>query len=235
MSYTPNCYHTRMRTLLFDIDGTLLLTNNSGSGALKQAIEEEFGLSDSCIDLDFSGRTDRSILVELLEKNSLATTPENQQRLENRYVDHLPRVLADFGGLLLPGVGTLLTKVAESTQIRCCVMTGNLISTARVKLEHFGLTSHFQNVFGGDHDACRNDLARRAASGLTQIYGEDATSDLVVIGDTSADVLCGHAIGAKVIAVATGSETTDSLSKHRPHAVVENLSDTDAIVQLLMD
>ncbi|KAA1257609.1 Phosphoglycolate phosphatase [Rubripirellula obstinata] len=222
-----------MRTLLFDIDGTLLLTNNSGSGALKQAIEEEFGLTDSRVDLDFSGRTDRSILVELLEKNSLPTTPENQLRLEKRYVDQLPRVLADFGGYLLPGVTPLLAKMAQRTHVRCCVMTGNLISTANVKLNHFGLASHFLNVFGGDHDAHRDDLARRAASDLVQIYGDGATDDLVVIGDTSADVLCGHAIGAKVVAVATGSEDQQSLSKHRPHAVVDDLSDTEAMVDLL--
>ena len=221
-----------MRTLLFDIDGTLMLTH-SGSGALKQAIEEEFGLTDGRVDIEFAGRTDRSILVELLEKNSLPTTPENQQRLESRYVDHLPRVLSEFGGQLLPGVGPLLAKVAEHAHLRCCVMTGNLISTARVKLDHFELMPHFEKIFGGDHDAHRNDLARRAASELSQLYGDDALSDLVVIGDTSADVLCGQAIGAKVVAVATGSEDPESLSKHQPDAVVPDLSDTDTIIQLL--
>jgi phosphoglycolate phosphatase len=222
-----------MRTLLFDIDGTLLLTNNSGSGALKQALEEEFGLADSCVDLNFSGRTDRSILVELLEKNSIDPSPENQRRLEQRYVDHLPQTLADYGGWLLPGVASLLAQIAESTQVRCCVMTGNLISTARVKLNYFNLLGHFQNVFGGDHDVHRNDLARRAASELTDLYGEGATDDLIVIGDTVADILCGHAIGAKVIAVATGSEDSEALSQHGPHAVVHDLSDTPAILQML--
>jgi phosphoglycolate phosphatase len=223
-----------MRTLLFDIDGTLLLTNNSGSGALKHAIEQEFGLTESRVDLDFSGRTDRSILIELLEKNALPTTPENQRRLEKRYVNHLPRILSDYGGWVLPGVDLLLAKMAELSNVRCCVMTGNLISTARVKLNHFDLTHHFQNVFGGDHDAHRDDLARRAASDLVQIYGDGATDDLIVIGDTSADIQCGHAIGAKVVAVATGSEEQQSLSKHSPYAVVNDLSDTQAIIELLL-
>ena len=221
-----------MRTLLFDIDGTLLLTH-SGSGALKHALEEEFGLADGRVDIEFAGRTDRSILVELLEKNSLPTTDQNQQRLESRYVDHLPSVLADFGGQLLPGVEALLAKVVGHTDVRCCVMTGNLISTARVKLNHFNLTPCFENIFGGDHDAHRNDLARRASKQLSQIYGDDTTSDMIVIGDTSADVLCGQAIGAKVIAVATGSENSESLATHQPDSIVEDLSDTEAIFRLL--
>lgn len=223
-----------MRTLLFDIDGTLLVTNNSGSGALKQAIEDEFELTESRVDLDFSGRTDRSILIELLEKNSLQPSESNIMRLRDRYVYQLPETLSKHGGWLLPGVKKLLDCLADFTNLRSCVMTGNLISTARVKLDHFHLAGHFENVFGGDHDSHRNDLARRAASELAVLYGDSAIDDLVVIGDTSADIHCGHAIGAKVIAVATGSEDADSLGRHQPHAVVDDLSDTDAILKVVL-
>jgi phosphoglycolate phosphatase len=223
-----------MRTLLFDIDGTLLLTNNSGSGALKQAIEEEFELPDSRVDLDFSGRTDRSILMELLEKNSLPTSESNIKRLQDRYVNQLPDTLSQHGGWILPGVETLLACLAGLANVRSCVMTGNLVTTARVKLDHFNLAGHFEKVFGGDHDSHRNDLARRAANELAKIYGDSATEDLIVIGDTPADIHCGHAIGAKVIAVATGSEDVNSLKKHQPHAVVNDLSDTDAVLDVLL-
>ena len=58
-----------MRTLLFDIDGTLLLTNGGGSRALKLAIEREFGIKSARIDVNFAGRTDRSLLAELLQRN----------------------------------------------------------------------------------------------------------------------------------------------------------------------
>ena len=222
-----------MRTLLFDIDGTLLLTQNSGSGALKQAMRDEFGLLESRVDLDFSGRTDRSILIELLEKNDLEACSENQNRLEQCYAGLLPEVLAQAGGRLLPGVKSLLDRIGDLPGIRCCVMTGNLVHTARMKLDHFSLSGYFQSIFGGDHDQHRNDLARRAAVDLRNLYGDDATDDMVVIGDTTADIECGHAIGAKVIAVATGAHDRELLASREPYAILDDLSDTDHLTSLL--
>ncbi|TWT55104.1 Phosphoglycolate phosphatase [Rubripirellula amarantea] len=222
-----------MTTLLFDIDGTLLMTHNSGSGALKRAMSEEFGLVSPDVDLDFGGRTDRSILVELLTRNRIDPTPKNQERLSRRYVDLLPIVLVEHGGVLLPGVTDLLTRIGDFPEMQSYVMTGNLAQTARMKLDHFQLGDFFIDVFGGDHDEHRNDLARRAARKLRDLHGKTDHDELIVIGDTVADIECGHAIGAKVIAVATGSHVRERLEAAKPLAVVDDLSDADHLLQIL--
>jgi phosphoglycolate phosphatase len=53
---------------------------------------------------------------------------------------------------------------------------------------------------------------------------------VVVIGDTPADISCGRALGARAIAVATGSYSVDELKAHHPYAVFQDLSDTDAVM-----
>ena len=222
-----------MKTLLFDIDGTLLLTHHSGSGALKRAMEDEFELKNADIDLDFGGRTDRSILAELLAKNRVEVSPENIARLRERYVELLPGVLIEHGGTVLPGVQTLLDQLSGLSHFHSYVMTGNLVQTARMKLDHFCLGDYFHDIFGGDHDEHRNDLARRTAQRLHDHHGPVATQDVFVIGDTVADIECGHAIGARVIAVATGSHEKERLAAAQPLAVVDDLSDATKILEIL--
>jgi phosphoglycolate phosphatase len=224
---------TRMRILLFDIDGTLLLTNRGGSGALKLAMEQEFGIAVARTDINFSGRTDRSLLFEILQRNGLPSSDEFQTRLANVYIQLLPEVLRQHGGQVMPGAIELLEQLSNRPDLGCYVMTGNMHQTANLKLAHFGMLHYFRGVFGGDHDHERNDLAKRTATLLRDRYGASALQDVVVIGDTPADIQCGHAIGAKVVAVCTGAHSREELQRDRPLAVVDDMSDLATMLELL--
>ena len=57
--------------------------------------------------------------------------------------------------------------------------------------------------------------------------------DVVVIGDTPADLSCGRAIGARAIGVATGHYSVDDLSSYSPAAVFADLSCTDDVVRAI--
>lgn len=222
-----------MRTILFDIDGTLLMTHGGGSLALQQAVADVFGIRDPSVDITFGGRTDRSILSELLTINGLDDTHANREALRLGYVGRFPEVLREVGGALMPGVMPLMEALTGQSGIRSYVMTGNFEQTGRHKLDHFGLGRFFRGVFGGDHDAHRDDLAHRTARSIVDRYGPAAIDDVVVVGDTVADIRCGHAIGAKVIAVCTGGQTREQLESERPLAVTDDLSQTEAILGLL--
>ncbi len=222
-----------MRTLLFDIDGTLLLTNRGGGRALKMAIEQEFGITNVRMDISFSGRTDRSLLIEILQRNGLPAGDQEQQRLCDLYISLLPEVLSRHGGRVLPGAVDLLERLSVEPTMRCYVMTGNLHETATHKLNHFRLSKYFLGIFGGDHDSQRDELARRTASELRARHGDEATKDIVVIGDTPADICCGHAIGATVVAVCTGSHGREELESFSPMVVLDDMSDVSTIFNLL--
>ena len=58
--------------------------------------------------------------------------------------------------------------------------------------------------------------------------------DVVVIGDTPADVECGRGIGARAIGVATGHYDVVALTSHGAVAAFEDFTDTDAVVRAIV-
>ena len=209
------------------------MTNEGGSSALKRALEDEFSLSDASVDVSYGGRTDRSLLTQLLNINGLAESDENFQRLQNRYTAIFPEVLAERGGEVLPGARELLRRLRDHASVLTWAMTGNLVATGTEKLRHFGLLPLIHDLSGGDFDAHRDDLARRTTRNIRDHHGEAALNDMIVIGDTQADVRCGHAIGASVIAVCTGSDDRQTLEALEPLAVLDDLSDVDEVFRML--
>ena len=222
-----------MRTLFFDIDGTLLITQSAGSGALVQAMRVEFGVTDVPVDgIQFGGRTDRDLVREFLHTVGIEPSPENQGRLRRRYSVTLRGLLPNVSGQVLPGVLDLLQALSTLPNLSLSVMTGNFPETARLKLEAFRLIDFFPWVVGGDLDAVRCDMARRAADQLVRRRGEAARNDMIVIGDTPNDVRCAHTIGAKCLAVCTGTASRDELEVAGADRIVDDLTDRSALEYL---
>ena len=59
--------------------------------------------------------------------------------------------------------------------------------------------------------------------------------EAIVVGDTPDDIQCARANGARVLAVATGRHSRSELARHAPDAVLEDLADTHAVMQVLAD
>ena len=57
---------------------------------------------------------------------------------------------------------------------------------------------------------------------------------MIVIGDTPHDIECARVAGAKSIAVATGGFTVEQLREAGADEVLTDLSDTKAVVSLLI-
>lgn len=223
-----------MRTLLFDIDGTLLDSAGGGKRALRRALSDEFGLSNPKTDISFAGRTDKGLLSELLRHNQLPDDLANCGRLRRRYTAVLPGELSRGKGCVLPGVMELISRLAADRRVQLAVMTGNFPESATRKLEHFGLMHLFGWLIGGDLDVERVDLARRASSLIRSRYGGDAATDVVIIGDTPDDIRCAHAIGAQAIAVCTGSYDRSRLADAQPAAILEDFRDVAAAFAVMV-
>ncbi|MEX0700732.1 MAG: HAD hydrolase-like protein [Planctomycetales bacterium] len=224
-----------MHVCLFDIDGTLLDTGGAGQAAMEAALAAEFGASRPVTGISAAGRTDRAITQDLLAFHGLPDDEAHTARLLTAYLRHLPEQLAARPGGVLPGVAEILADLAPREDVLVGLLTGNYREGARVKLAHFALEAHFR--FGGygdrHHDRC--DVAREALAELRAHYdGEIDLERVWVIGDTPADVRCGRAIGARVVAVGTGVFPLADLAASRPDHLFDSFRDPRGLLELLV-
>jgi phosphoglycolate phosphatase-like HAD superfamily hydrolase len=232
---------TPRRLVLFDIDGTLLLTSGAGRRAITAALAEQVSDISGFQHVRFDGKTDPQIVSELLHSAGHAP-PHDAVRVEalcRRYVTLLETELSAPGSTaeLMPGIRELLARLAADDAAVIGVLTGNLIDGARLKLRAAGLDPDLFRVgaFGSD-SAHRPELPAIAAERARPLFGRAPSGhDVVIIGDTPADVACGAGIGARAIAVATGAWPLAELEACGPFAAFADLADTDAVIRAVMD
>lgn len=228
-----------MKVVLFDIDGTLLLSDGAGRRAIMRALREVFGDTGPA-DYHFDGKTDPQIVRELLRLagHSDDHIDADMARLLARYVKCLHEELHAPGHrpYALPGVAPLLEALEREADIVLGLLTGNLREGAEAKLASVGLdASRFRvGAYGSDHEH-RPELPAIALARARDALGRDVTGEaLLMIGDTPADLTCGRAVGARAIGVATGRFGVDDLARHGPLAVFEDFSDTSAVVRAIV-
>jgi phosphoglycolate phosphatase len=216
-----------MFVCLFDIDGTLIASGGAGKAALEAGFAEEFGVSSVIEKLSLSGRTDRSIVRDLLRGNAIEPTDENIARTLSAYLRHLPhRLSANTVARVLPGIVEFLLRLSEREDVLVGLLTGNIRAGAKVKLGHFGLFEHFSFGGYGDHHWDRDDVAREALAEVRRLLGARTDPERIwVVGDTPLDIRCARAIGANAVAVATGWHSRDELAAHKPDLLLPDLSD----------
>lgn len=221
--------------LLFDIDGTLLLTGGAGRRAFMRAFTEVTGRADACEGFSFAGMTDRSIARRGLENLARAVDDDTVAQLFERYLTALADELASTPRYtIMPGVPALLNALAEHSHLAIGLGTGNLRRGAEAKLRHGGLWEHFSfGGFGCDHET-RSELLRRGKErGAARLGLAPEACRVVVIGDTVRDVDAARAIGAECIGVETGGVTADTLRAAGASAAYCDLAHPDVLGRLL--
>jgi phosphoglycolate phosphatase len=222
------------RLLLFDIDGTLIHSGGAGVQALKSAFKERFGVADELRGIEIAGMTDSGIVVSILKKHDIPATNENVSAFLDSYVHFLSLELPRRKGKLLPGVLDLLEKLKSRRHLVLALLTGNVSRGARLKLEHYGVWHFFEFGAFADDDQDRNRLGSFARARARERHGHEfSASKIDVIGDTPRDIACGKAIGARTIAVATGTWSREELVKYQPDFLIGDLSDVDSIIHTL--
>jgi phosphoglycolate phosphatase len=227
-----------MATLvLFDIDGTLVLTGGAGIRAMNLAGKSVFDVDNLLEGVEVAGRTDWGILRDALSRVGLSIEDGGLARFREAYIAHLrDEVLQPGKGRkgVMAGIPDLLPALEARDDVSLGLLTGNFRDAARIKLEHFDLWRFFACGAFGDDSPDRNELvpfalARARECGL----GAMRCEDVIVIGDTPHDVACARAVGALPIAVATGSYSADQLRETGAPIVLDDLGDVDAVLELL--
>lgn len=223
------------RLVLFDIDGTLLLSGGAGRRAIVQAVAEVGIVGEAVERVRFDGKTDPQIVVELFQAGGAARSPspEEIEQVLARYLVHLEADLEQNAAraTLMPGIRPLLQSLGRDPRVVVGLLTGNVSRGAYLKLRAVALApEHFKlGAYGSDHPV-RGELPAIAIDRAVPHFGRAPTGrEVVIIGDTPADMTCGQAVGAWAIGVATGHFSTDDLDRAGGHVVFDDLSRTEEV------
>ncbi len=223
--------------ILWDIDGTLVYMDNAGERALLLAIKKLYGRDlGGKLPVDLRGRTDTSIARDLLSFLEVPHSFEEESRFRRAYLENMPLTLPAGKARILAGIREALDAIRNHPNIHQALLTGNLREGAKLKLEYLGLWDYFEFGAFADDSHLRDELGPFALSRAKEKLGIDFPPERVyIIGDTPHDIACGKAIGAKTIAVATGSFTVDQLAALNPTHVFKDLSDTKALLSAVSE
>ncbi|MEO6057767.1 MAG: HAD family hydrolase [Gemmatimonadales bacterium] len=228
------------KLVLFDIDGTILLTAGAGRRAIVAALAGEVNDTAAFDGIRFDGKTDPQIVAEMLEAAGQSAPRESPRvrALCERYVGLLAEELgrATARTTVMPGVLPLLARLEAEPGVVLGLLTGNLAEGAALKLRSGGIApERFRVGAYGSDAAHRPDLPPIAARRAEPIFGRvPHGAEVVIIGDTPADVACGAGIDARALAVATGAYSIGDLAACGPHAVFENLCETEAVLEAIL-
>ena len=192
---------------LFDVDGTLFLTDDSLAGqALLDSLREFYAVDlppDAVDRVDHRGQTTLRIMRAVLRAVGLGDSAIDERLtpacgcFAERYLELLER--ADTGSWrAAPGAAEALSLLSERG-VRLALLTGNPEPVARARMARLGLTSFFpegQGAFGCDAEERSRlvEIARGRA-------GSWPAEQTVEIGDTPRDVSSAHRAGVRAIAL----------------------------------
>lgn len=229
------------KLLLFDIDGTLVSVERTASRAmLRRVVEEVF---DTTLPQDFvfqlGGKTDYQIMTETAERLGIPTryVQERRTKIYDILTEHTTPLSNPEQMRVLNGVKELIATLEQHEDVTLGLLTGNIKPTAYLKLRPHDLEHSFRfGAFGCDHIG-RAELPPIALDRANTHLGRPSFTfeNTVIIGDTLNDIRCAKAHDIKVVAVATGHDSAETLQRAGADVVVENFANTQAMVRLLRE
>jgi phosphoglycolate phosphatase len=223
-----------VKLILFDIDGTLVLTGGAGGRSMARAAADVFGGRNGPSSISMNGRTDAWIVSQMAAERGKPFDADTLRRFQDAYISHLEREIHEPGPRkgILPGVRETLDALAVHPGAHVALLTGNFERGARIKLEYFDLWRYFEAGAFGDSATDRNSLLGAALARVRAAGGPAfEPADVVIVGDTPHDVAVAMNGGARSLAVATGGFDVDALQASGADVAVEDLSDVPAVLE----
>jgi beta-phosphoglucomutase-like phosphatase (HAD superfamily) len=217
----------RIRAVLFDIDGTLLITGGAGAAAWQRAFGELYGVEANIAEHTLAGMTDPEIAA-IIFRDVIGREGSAEERAKTIgcYLRHLPDAVAESDGYrVMPGIEALLDELIDGGSLLGLV-TGNVEAAAHIKLARAGLNRFFSFGGYGSDSEDRTEVTRAALRRAGLVSGNTLKPEAcIAVGDTPRDVKAGHGAGVRVVGVATGKYSVEELAAAGADYTLENLEE----------
>ncbi|HOW59475.1 MAG TPA: HAD family hydrolase [Candidatus Omnitrophota bacterium] len=222
--------------LIFDIDGTLLLSGGCGKTALEDAFEEMFGIPSCWGDTVPDGKTDPAIIDAICQKTlNRSLNSEESTRLCERYHHYFRARIKDSKSYrLMPGVPELLEFLSQRKEFLLALGTGNFEEAGWMKLERGNIHHHFKCGGFASDASKRPDILKTAIRRSEKLAGQPFSKEnIYVIGDTLHDVRAARQLDLKSIVVTTGNTPKEDFREAPPDYLLKDLRDRAAFLACL--
>jgi phosphoglycolate phosphatase-like HAD superfamily hydrolase len=185
----------------------------------------------------YEGETQPQVVHDLAERLGMPDDVIDAlvDRCVARYVELLAYEVDRVRIEVLPGVKELVTALAVDRRVLVGLLTGNVAEGARIKLAPTGLYPLFRVAAYGSDSPLRAELPPVVVARAEALTGRRFSGkEIVVIGDTPADIECGAGLGVKAIAVATGRHSLDELAAHEPDHLFADMGDWRAVYEAIL-
>ena len=193
--------------------GPLIDSKGAGIRSLKSVLRHKFGVTDDLAGIEIAGRTDTGIVHQILRKQNIPVTEENTAGFLEIISNFSPANCHNVKVGCLPGRGRIIVPTGGPSA-KCPRPPDRQSATRRAAqtcaLRHLGFFRVWRVCRRSSRSQPSGPFAQERARAAHSI--DFAAANIDVIGDTPHDIGCGKAIGARTIAVATGSFSREQLS-----------------------
>jgi phosphoglycolate phosphatase len=201
----------QIKTVLWDIDGTLLVTGGAGAVAWQRAFEEQWGAEANIEEHTQAGMTDPEIAA-IIFREVIGREGSDEERASAiaAYLSHLEAAVNESAGYrVMPGIEEALPRLAERGVLQG-IVTGNIEAAAHIKLARGNLNRFFQFGGYGSDSSDRTEVTKKALERGENVLGSALDrAEAISVGDTPRDITAGHGAGIRVVGVATGAYSVD--------------------------
>jgi phosphoglycolate phosphatase len=216
---------TLTEAVLFDIDGTLLVTGGAGAVAWQRAFRESHGIEANIDEHTHAGMTDPEIAAIVFREviGREGTAAERAEAIA-AYLSHLQQAVEESESYrVMPGIEELLPRLTKEG-VLLGIVTGNIEAAAHIKLARADLNRFFAFGGYGSDSSDRTELTKKAVERGGQIAGKQLDpAATIAVGDTPRDVKAGHGAGLRVVGVATGKYSVEELEEAEANWAIQDV------------
>lgn len=208
-----------IKNILFDLDGTLLDTNELIIRSFQHTYERHL---NKHVDKEDIIKSFGEILKITIDREFGEDSDEAIKTYRGFQVGNFEKLISIHNGVV-EGI-----KELHRLGYKMGVVTSRLSESAIKGLKHFGLKDYFESIISADDTEIHKPDPTPALMALAQLGGN--VQETMIVGDSSFDILCGKNAGMTSVAVGWSALPRDIILKCEPDYVVESMEGLVALI-----